>query len=83
MKTAIEFLREKQILAKEFTKCKGKIFDGIEFDLVDIIKEFAKIKCAEQRQLISNELVTWTEDLSLPNQNRIHEMCQDVDEPEM
>ena len=48
-----------------------------------LIREFAKGKCKDQRKLVANELVTWTEDLSLPNQIKIHELCESVDEPEM
>lgn len=83
MKTAVEFLREKQILADGFTKWKVKLSDEREFDFVELMKEFAKIKCEEQRQKVGNELVTWTEDLSILNQDKIHDLCQGADEPEM
>ena len=83
MKTAIEFLREKEILAEGFTKWKVKFSDEREFDFVELMKEFAKMKCEEQRQKVGNELVTWTEDLSIPNQRKIHDLCQGANEPEM
>ena len=41
------------------------------------VKELLK----QQRTLVANELIQWTEDLSIPNQNKIHDLCQEADEP--
>ena len=41
------------------------------------VKELLK----QQRTLVANELTQWTEDLSIPNQNKIHDLCQMADEP--
>lgn len=47
------------------------------------VKEYAELKCKEQRLMVAKELVTWTEDLSLPNQKEIHEICMNVETPEI
>lgn len=41
MKTAIEFLREKNILANEFTKFEVKFSEGFTVDFVELFEEFA------------------------------------------
>jgi ABC-type uncharacterized transport system ATPase subunit len=43
------------------------------------VKELLK----QQRTLVANELTQWTEDLSIPNQNKIHDLCQMADEPDL
>ena len=48
-------------------------------DAVRIAKEYAEEMCKRQNVLVANELVTWTEDLSLPNQKRIHKICAGVE----
>ena len=81
-KTAIEFLKGKGILKAKYTHWIVKFSEGEEFDIVELLREFAKMKCEEQRIKVGSELTTWTEDLSIPNQNKIYELCENADEPE-
>jgi len=43
------------------------------------LKELLKQQCIN----VANELVSWTEDLSLPNQNQIHDLCNNAPSPDI
>ena len=59
-------------------KLRGlNVYDIDIEDVIEICKEALRL----QRLKVANELGRWTEDLSLPNQKRIHEICMSVEEP--
>ena len=39
--------------------------------------------CKEQRQLVADELKRYTEDLSIPNQYKIDDLCNGAPKPEL
>ena len=39
--------------------------------------------CKEQRQLVADELKRYSEDLSIPNQYKINDLCMDAPTPEL
>ena len=39
--------------------------------------------CKEQRQLVADELKRYSEDLSIPNQYKINDLCMDAPMPEL
>jgi hypothetical protein len=45
------------------------------------MQEYARLKCEEQRVLVGNELVSYSEDLSIQNQENIHDLCRNAEEP--
>lgn len=48
-----------------------------------LLKQYEARLCQEQRELVANELKTWTEDISIPNQYKIDDLCMDTDMPEL
>lgn len=71
MKTAIEFLREKEILAEGFTKWQVKFSDEKQFDIVELMKEFAKMKCKEQQELAKEHLYDVGQTVYLTEKNEM------------
>ena len=47
------------------------------------LDEVIESYCREQRELVANELKTWTEDISIPNQYKINDLCMNTDMPEL
>lgn len=47
------------------------------------LKVFAEQICWEQRQLVADELKRYSEDLSIPNQYKINDLCMDAPMPEL
>ena len=45
--------------------------------------QYEKQLCREQRQLVANEVKTWTEDISIPNQYKINDICMNTDMPDL
>ncbi len=39
--------------------------------------------CKEQRELVADELKRYSEDLSIPNQYKINDLCMDAPMPEL
>ena len=49
----------------------------------DEFQAFCEQLCKEQRQLVANELKRYTEDLSIPNQYKINDLCNNAPKPEI
>ena len=47
------------------------------------LQAFCEQLCREQRQLVANEVKTWTEDISIPNQYKINDICMNTDMPDL
>jgi len=81
--TVLDFLQDNGLIEPGKTSFTIKFNNGKpDIDLIKLITTYAQIKCAEQRTIIGDELVTYTEDISIPNQRKIHDLCVTADAPE-
>lgn len=78
MKTAVEFLQEKGILSQDskgIAELRIELSNASTFDVIEIMKEYAKLKCQEQQKLSKEHLcevgqtvfLTEQEEMPYPN----------------
>ena len=72
-------MAEKARLADRFGETVGYFF-AEETVTLEI---FCTQLCKEQRQLVADELKRYTEDLSIPNQYKINDLCNNAPKPEI
>ena len=49
----------------------------------DLLDKYSAQLCKEQRELVADELKRYSEDLSIPNQYKINDLCMDAPMPEL
>ena len=72
-------MAEKARLTDRFGETVGYFFAEETVTLEAFCDQYAK----EQRQLVADELKRYSEDLSIPNQYKINEICLNVERPEI
>ena len=72
-------MAEKARLTDRFGETVGYFFAEETVTLEAFCDQYAK----EQRQFVANELKRYTEDLSIPNQYKINDLCNNAPNPEI
>lgn len=77
--TQIELLKAIQ----EYAICGDEVAEFVYVALLNRLSEHEQQLCKEQRELVADELKRYSEDLSIPNQYKINDLCMDAPMPEL